>query len=150
MIQFPVKKNKPAKNRNLHNFDVGHLCDMQILHKFALKLLDLLARDSPKHARGFRPCSFRPGARSSKVPKLFGPEKPFVKLRPAYSLKLVSSYVIKGIKIKITARFRALRRLRFEDTKRIMSPEMREKFRYFRETGPRPQLFKGWIAQSTE
>jgi len=30
-------------------------------------------------------------------------------------------------KIKITAKFRASRRLRFEDTKRIMSPEVRPK-----------------------
>ena len=37
---------------------------------------------------------------------------------------MVFSYVVKGIKIKITAKFRTLRRLRFEDTKRIMSPEM--------------------------
>ena len=36
-------------------------------------------------------------------------------------------------KIEITAKFLASRRLRFEDTKRIMSPE---KFRDFRETGP--------------
>ena len=56
-----------------------------------------------------------------------GPEKPFVKLRPAYSVKLVFSYVVKGIKIKIIAKFRASRRLRFEDTKRIMSPEIRPK-----------------------
>ena len=59
--------------------------------------------------------------------KLSGPEKPFVKLRAAYSVKLVFSYVVKGIKIKITAKFRASRRLSFEDTKRIMSPEMRPK-----------------------
>ena len=65
------------------------------------------------------------GAVSRKSQKLFGPEKPFVKLRPAYSVKLVFSYVVKGI--KITAKFRASRRLRFEDTKRIMSPEMRPK-----------------------
>ena len=31
--------------------------------------------------------------------------KPFVKLRPAYSVKLVFSYVVKGIKMKITAKF---------------------------------------------
>ena len=31
------------------------------------------------------------------------PEKPLVKLRPTYSVKLVFSYVVKGIKIKITA-----------------------------------------------
>ena len=59
--------------------------------------------------------------------KLFGSEKPFLKPRPAYSLKLVVSYVAKGIKIKITAKFRASRRLRFEDTMRIRSPEMRPK-----------------------
>ena len=63
----------------------------------------------------------------TRGPFLESPEKPFVKLRPAYSVKLVFSYVVKGIKIKITAKFRASRRLRFEDTKRIMSPEMRPK-----------------------
>ena len=40
--------------------------------------------------------------------------KPFAKLRIAYSVKLVFSYVVKGIKIKI--KFRASRRLHFEDT----------------------------------
>ena len=67
------------------------------------------------------------GTVSQKSRKLFGPEKPFVRLRPAYSAKLVFSYFGKGIKIKITAKFRASRRLSFEDTKRIMSPEMRPK-----------------------
>ena len=57
-------------------------------------------------------------------PFLESPEKPFVKLRPACSVKLVFSYVVKGIKFKITAKFRASRRLRFKDRKRIMSPEM--------------------------
>ena len=61
-------------------------------------------------------------------------EKPFLKLRAVHSLELVFSYVVKGIKIKITAKFRDTHRLRFEDTKRIMSPE---NFRDFRETGPR-------------
>ena len=64
---------------------------------------------------------------SRKFRELFGPEKPFVKLRPAYSVKLVFSYVVKGIKIKITAKFRASRRLHFEYTKRIMSPEIHPK-----------------------
>ena len=74
------------------------------------------------------------GPVSRKSRKLFAPEKPFAKLRPAYCVKLVFSYVVKGIKIKITAKFRASRRLPFEDTKRIiMSPE---KFLDFRETGP--------------
>ena len=67
------------------------------------------------------------GPVSRNCRKLFRPEKPFVKLRPAYSVKLVFSYVVKGIKIKITAKFRASMHLRFEDTKRIMSPEMRPK-----------------------
>ena len=62
------------------------------------------------------------------------PEKQFVKLRPARSIKLVFPYVVKAIKIKITAKFRDMEHLRFEDTKRIMS---HEKFRDFRETGPR-------------
>ena len=57
----------------------------------------------------------------------FRPKKPFVKLRPAYSLKLVFSYVVKGWKIQMTVKSRASRRLRFQDTKRIMSPEMRPK-----------------------
>ena len=63
------------------------------------------------------------GPVSRKSRELFGPEKPFVKLRPAYSVKLVFPYVVKGIKIKITAS----RRHRFEDTKRITSPEIRPK-----------------------
>ena len=67
------------------------------------------------------------GPVSRKSRKLFGPEKPFVKLRPAYSVKLVFSYVVKGIKIKITGKFRASRGLRFEDTKRIMASEIRPK-----------------------
>ena len=67
------------------------------------------------------------GPVSRKSRELFGPEKPFVKLRPAFSVKPVFFYVVKGIKIKITAKFSASRRLRFEDTKRIMSPETRPK-----------------------
>ena len=67
------------------------------------------------------------GAVSRKSRELFGPEKPFVKLRPVYSVKLIFSDVVKGIKIEITAKFRASRRLRFEDTKRIVSPEIRPK-----------------------
>ena len=65
----------------------------------------------------------RPVSRNSR--KTFGPEKPLVELRPAYSVKLVFSYAVKGIKIKRTAKFRASKRLRFEDTNRIRRPEMR-------------------------
>ena len=67
------------------------------------------------------------GSVSRKSRRLFGPEKPFVKLRPAHSVKLIFLYVVKAINIKITAKFRASKRLRFEDTKRIMSPEIRPK-----------------------
>ena len=73
------------------------------------------------------------GPVSRKSRKLFGPEKPSVKLRPAHSVKLVFSHDVKGRKIKTTSKFRVLERLRFQDTKRSLS---REKFRDFRETGP--------------
>ena len=62
-----------------------------------------------------------PGVRFSKDPKTLRAEKSFVKLRLAYSVKLVFSYVVKRIKIKITSKFRASRGLCFDDTKRIMS-----------------------------
>ena len=64
---------------------------------------------------------------SRKFQKHFGPGKSFVKVRPAYFVKLVFTYVVKGIKIKITAKFRSSRLLHLEDTKRIISPEMRPK-----------------------
>ena len=69
----------------------------------------------------------------SKDPKTLRARKAICKNRLAYSVKLVFSYVVKGIKNKITAKFSGTERLRFEDTKRIMSPQ---KFRDFRETGP--------------
>ena len=67
------------------------------------------------------------GPVSRKSWKLFGPEKPFVNFRSAYSVKLVFLTVAKGWKIKITVKFRASRCLRLENIKRIMSPEMRPK-----------------------
>ena len=70
-------------------------------------------------------------------PFLESPEKPFVKLRPANSVKPFFLYFVKGIKITINTKFRASRRLRFEDTKRIMSPEMRPKsFETFEKRAP--------------
>ena len=61
----------------------------------------------------------------------------FVKLRPAHSVQLVFSYVVKGIKIKTTAKFPASSRLRFEDTKGIhVTRNVPEKFRDLQETGP--------------
>ena len=93
----------------------------------------------PKYARKVSGLSRnRPlGPVSRKSRKLFGPEKPFVKLRPVYPVTLVFSYVVKGIKIKVTVKFRASRRLRFEDSKKIMSPEMGPKsFRTFEKQAP--------------
>ena len=68
------------------------------------------------------------GPVSRKSRELFGAEKPFIEVRPAYSAKLFFSYVVKGIKTKINAKFHASRRLCFEDTKRIMSPEKFQDF----------------------
>ena len=84
-------------------------------------------------------CSSPLGPVSRKSREHFGPEKLFVKSRPTYSVKLIFSHVVKGIKIKITAKFRGSRRLRFEDTKRTMSPEIRPKcFGTFEEQAPGP------------
>ena len=83
------------------------------------------------------------GPVSRKSRKLFGPEKPFVKFGPAYSVHLVFSYVVKGIKIKTNAKFCASKRLRFEDKKRIMSPEMLPKsFGTFEKRAPGPSCSK--------
>ena len=64
---------------------------------------------------------------SRKSRRRFGPKKPFLKLRNANSAKVIFSYAVKGKHLKKTAKFRASRRLRFEDTKRIVSPETRPK-----------------------
>ena len=69
-------------------------------------------------------------------------EKPFVKLRPNYSVRLVFSYVAKGWKIKLTVRFRDSRRLRVEDTKGIMSPKMRLKSLWICGIRNRPEKFR--------
>ena len=77
------------------------------------------------------------GARFSKVPKTFRAVKTFPKLRPAYSVNLVFSFVAKGIKIKTIAKFRA-----FESYVTRNAPE---KVRDFRKTGPWPELLKTWL-----
>ena len=71
--------------------------------------------------------SNRPGARFPKVPKTFRARKAIRKTPTHLFCKARLSQGEKGIMIKITAKFRASRRLRFEDTKRIMSAEMRLK-----------------------
>jgi len=66
--------------------------------------------------------------RVSKVLETFQAQKSFIiPLRPAYSVKLVVSCVVKGLEIKRTAKFHASRRLRFEDAIRVISPKMRPK-----------------------
>ena len=97
------------------------------------------------------------GPVSRKSGELFGPETPFVKVRPAYSVKLVFSYVVNEIKTKTTEKFRASRRLRFDDTKRIMSPEIRPKsFGTFEKQAPgqglpliRVQIFQAILSPAT-
>ena len=88
-----------------------------------------------------------PGARFSKVLRTFRFQKPIRKTSgTAYSVKLVFSHVVKEIKltIKITANFLASRRLRFEDTKRMMSPEIRPKsFGPFEKQAPASFSFYG-------
>ena len=65
------------------------------------KLLPAQLRTDKLCCRAFPPTQslnqVRPEARFSKVPKLFRPEKPFVKLRPTFSVKLVFSNVAKRI-----------------------------------------------------
>ena len=56
-------------------------------------------------------------------PFLESPEKPFVKLRPAYCVKQVFSYVEKGIKIKITAKFRASRTIVLKIQRELCRPK---------------------------
>ena len=78
-----------------------------------------------------------PAARFSKVPKTFRARNAIRETPTCLICKAGLFVRCRGIKIKITAKFCASRRLRFEDTKRIMSPEMRaKKSRDLRETGP--------------
>ena len=73
-----------------------------------------------------------PVSRNSR--ELFGPEKPFVKLQPAYSVKLIFSHVVKGIKIKMMAKFRASF-WRYKEN--YVTRNTPENFQDFQETGPR-------------
>ena len=84
----------------------------------------------------------RSEARFSNVPKTFPARKAIPKTPISLFCKAVFfSYVVKGIKIKTTAKFRTSRRLRFEDTKEYyVTWNAPEKFRDFRETGPRSRL----------
>ena len=87
--------------------------------------------------------TFPPGARFSKVPRTFGARKAIPKTPSSLFCKSVFfSYIVKGIKIKITARFCDSKCLRFEDTKSIMTAEMRPKsFGTFEKQAPGPEVF---------
>ena len=76
------------------------------------------------------------GPVSRKSRKLLRPEKAFVKLRPANSVKLVFSYVVKGIKIKITAKFRASRRLALKIQRELCYPKCARKVSALSKNGP--------------
>ena len=65
--------------------------------------------------------------RFSKVTKTFHARKAISKPRSTYSVALALSYVVNEWKIKIIVKFCASRCYRFEDTKGIMSPEIRPK-----------------------
>ena len=73
-----------------------------------------------------------PVSRKSR-PKLFGPEKPFVKLPPAYSVKLLFSYVVKRISCKISL-LETPSFWRYKEN--YVARNSLEKFRDFQETAP--------------
>ena len=135
-----IKLRNPVGFSYIKNTLKDQLCKTVCSLQFAVWQLALRAR---KVLGTFE----NQGPVSRKSRELFGPEKPVVKLWPAYSVKLVFSYVVKGIKIKITAKFRASRRLRFEDTKRIVSPEIRPKsFGTFEKQAPGPcRIALSWM-----
>ena len=87
------------------------------------------------------------GSVSRKSRKRFGPEKTFITLRSAYSVKLVFSCVVKRninyYNYKVSC-LEAPSFWRYKDNH--VTRNVPEKFRDFWETGPRPQLFEGGIA----
>ena len=93
---------------------------------FPLLIMNIfIYKTTKRFIAGFIPVNSVQEPVSRVYRKLFRSKKPFVKIRPTYSVKLVFSYVVEGVKIEIyvTAKFRASRPFRVEDTKRIKSPE---------------------------
>ena len=83
-----------------------------------------------------------PGARFSKVPKTFRARKAIRKTATCLFCKAGLIICCKGI--KITEKFGASRRLRFEDTNRIMSPEIHPKsFGTFEKQAQGPSCSRG-------
>ena len=77
---------------------------------------------------------FWPGTRFSRVTKTLRARKVIPKTPTR--LFCEAGHVVKGIQIKITAKFRASRRLRFEDTKRIVTRNAPEKSSGLWRNGP--------------
>ena len=78
----------------------------------------------------------RPAARFSKVPKTFRARKAISK--PAYSVRLIFWYVVKGIQLKNNCKFLCLETPPFWRYKeKYVTRNSPEKFRDFRQTGPR-------------
>ena len=96
------------------------MCDWLIDHLVAFIDNNNL---KPRHRNHWELVSCPGRARFSKA----GPEKPFVKLQPTYSVKLIFLFVAKGIEFKITARFRASKHLRFEAFKELCHPKCARK-----------------------
>ena len=137
---------------------------------WSTRTLYLFAKSGVVACTTNKPFCYHPGVEGPfrKSWKLFRSEKASLKLRPACPVKLVFSHDVKGRKIKITAKFRVLERLRFHHTKSqlcypkrfgtfekrapgsqksqhfsdlFQAPQFSgpESSRDFRETGPRPK-----------
>ena len=72
---------------------------------------------------------------SWKSLKLFRPEKPFVKLQPIYSVKLVFSYVVRGKKLKQLQSFVPRDNFVLQIEREFVTRKAPETFRDFWETG---------------
>ena len=86
--------------------------ELNKVHRVSLRtsiLLVTMNSDNKDHPQLGKNSNRQPNAKYNVLES----EKPFLKLRLISSLKLVFRYVVKRIKIKMTAKFRASRRLRF-------------------------------------
>ena len=89
-----------------------------------------------RRSQGSSPVQW-PVCRKSR--KIFGPQKPFVKLRTANFAELVFSYVVNGKQLKKKCKVLCLETPSFWRYKEnYVTRNAPEKFRDFRETGPRP------------
>ena len=128
-VRFRVVKSWKEKNNANYNHFVGH-CGAFCGRNEEFGGLKYILPHWNKPMKSENQIIVRrkkPGARFSTVPKTFRARKAIRKTPTRLSRKAGPFICCTGNKIKTTAKFRAFRRLRFEDTKRIMSPEMRPK-----------------------